>query len=166
MTYNFKEYDAWRNSLKCDICHDQHYRMGMCKSCYKTHRENSFHCTHKNCISPVFGATLCQRHYRSYRQRCLICSSRYVFYRHLCRTHYRQATKSGNFPIEPICKVNTCLNKTYVENLCLKHFKDKYRSNCSVTNCEKKSHRKGLCCAHYFQKRRKEENEYINNKDA
>ena len=92
----------------------------MCKTCYRCHRENSFHCTHSGCVNPVFGAT-CQRHYRSYRQRCLICSSRYVYYRHLCRI-LQQSTNTGNFPIEPTCRKEGC-TKNYVDNFQLKHLK-------------------------------------------
>ncbi len=164
MSYNFKEYDQWRNSLTCDTCGERHYRMGMCKACYKKNREMSFHCTHKNCVNPVFGATLCQRHYRSYRQRCLICHSKHVYYRHLCRIHYRHAKASGNFPVEPKCTKDECTKKTFVDNLCLHHFKEKYSSTvCREPNCEKKCHRRGLCCAHYFALRRKREKTYINN---
>lgn len=166
MPYNYKDYDEWRNSLRCDICNEQHYRMGMCKVCYKKHLESSFHCTHQRCVLPVFALTLCQRHYRSYRQRCLICSSRYVYYRHLCRKHYREAQKTNQWPIQPTCKVINCSKKVYVDGLCLKHFKLQY-SQCSVTGCTKTSHRKGLCCSHYFKERRKktEKNHIYTNKE-
>lgn len=165
MTYNFQEYDKWRNSLTCDVCDEKHYRMGLCKPCYKKNRKESFHCTHLRCVNPVFGATLCQRHYRSYRQRCLICSSKNVYYRHLCRTHYRHASNTGNFPIEPKCSKENCTKKSFVDGLCLHHFKEKYSTyiTCSKPNCEKKSHRRGLCCSHYFSERRKKEKTYINN---
>lgn len=163
MSYNFKEYDQWRNALKCNICNEKHYRVGLCRSCYKKSRKEQFHCTHTNCVNPVFGATLCQKHYRSYRQRCLICHSRSVYYRHLCRTHYRQATKTGNFPVEPKCKCEGCATKVFVEGMCLKHFKEKYTdSECKINDCENKIFKRGLCCSCYFLERRKKEKEYIN----
>lgn len=157
MSFNNKEYDRWRNSLECNLCGERHYRRGFCRSCYKENQKKSFHCTHTGCTNPVFGSTLCQRHYRSYRQRCLICASRYVYYRHLCRTHYRQCSKTGDFPLLPICDHTGCVKEAFLEDLCLVHFKQKYKPLCNVADCHKKIHRKGLCCTHYFRHRREEE---------
>lgn len=176
MSYNYKEYDEWRNSLKCDICNDTHYRTGLCRNCYKKNRKKQFHCTHRNCLNPVFGATLCQRHYRSYHQRCLVCHSKNVYYKHLCRSHYRHCTKTGNFPVEPTCTHKTiisedniikCSKKTFVGGLCLHHFKKKYgQKECTVESCDKQAFRTRLCCSHYFMERRKKEKEYINNRSS
>ena len=159
MSYDYKHYDAWRNSLVCSQCDNQHYRKGLCRDHYKEAQTKTFHCTHKNCISPVFSHTLCQRHYRSYRQRCLICGGRHVYYRHLCRSHYRKCCKTGYFPVEPKCK--ECDKHVFADGFCLKHFKKKY-SDCLMPNCKGKSFRRGLCCSHYFKQRRQNEKKESN----
>jgi len=151
MSY-YRLYDQYRNSLTCTRCGNKHYRAKLCKPCYKQDRETQFHCTHTHCTRPVFAATLCQKHYRSYKTKCLVCNCRYTYYRHLCRTHYRAASQTGNFPIEPICNVKDCSEKRFVGTKCLKHFKDQYRS-CKV--CKDEVYAKGFCCKHYFQARRK-----------
>lgn len=153
MTYDFKHYDQWRNSLTCNTCGDQHYRKGLCRHHYKQEAKKLFHCTHKNCLSPVFSHTLCLRHYRSFTQKCLICS-RHVYYKHLCRKCYRECTKTGFWPEIPLCTHYGCNCKVFSQQLCLKHFKQKY-TTCS--ECDENTFRKGLCCKHYWRKRREEE---------
>ena len=144
------EYERYRRTLICTICKSRAYRKNLCRSCYKRDQKQRFHCTFYSCTSPVFAATLCQRHYRSWQTHCLYCK-RHVHCRHLCRTHYRKARETGEFPEEPRCR--KCDKKTYLNDLCINHFKDQFKK-CIVVECNEKSHKTGLCCKHYFRHRR------------
>ena len=150
-----KDYEKQRKKQVCEVCGQKAYRKRMCKPCYRRDRSETFHCTVKNCVSPVFAQTLCQRHFQIFHTKCLMCD-KHTYYRHLCRSHYRLASSTGNFPIEPTCK--HCDKKEYLMNLCINHFKDQF-SECSQPGCKQKSHKKGMCCAHYFRWRRRYANQ-------
>ena len=135
----------------CIICKGSVYRKKRCRKCYIIYRKSLFHCTFKNCVKPVFAATLCQYHYRYWKMRCILCTNN-IYCRSLCRKHYREASETNEFPDEPVCM--HCEKKVYVQSLCLQHFKDKYKQSCIMVGCENETHKRGLCCKHYFRERR------------
>lgn len=135
----------------CDVCKHKKYKLNLCKSCYKNEKKNTFHCTHTNCLSPVFAMTLCQKHYRIWKVPCLLCSKK-IYCKSVCRSHYMQYLKKEIEINEPLCKL--CNKKVYINNICLNHFKENY-NYCIIINCKNKSHKRGLCCSHYFNLRRK-----------
>lgn len=138
--------------MQCVICHQKkRYRKSRCRKCYKIYRQKLFHCTFKCCVKPVFAATLCQFHYKYWKTHCLLCNKR-VYCRSLCRNHYRIANETGKFPDEKKC--TKCENTVYVDDICLVHFKEKYKQNCLMIGCNSASHKRGLCCKHYFRDRR------------
>lgn len=143
-------YEKYRQSLICTVCKQKAYRKHLCRSCYKRDQKMRFHCTAANCTSPVFASTLCQKHYRSWQTHCLLCN-KMVHCRHLCRSHYRKALALNSFPEVPRC--NKCSKKTYLNDLCLEHFKQQFKK-CIMVECNEYSHRRGLCCKHYFRQLR------------
>lgn len=153
----YAHYEEYRRSLVCTVCKEKAYRKHLCRACYRRDQQQRFHCTHRKCSSPVFAATLCQKHYRSWQTLCLYCSKN-VHCRHLCRSHYRKALKNDEFPTPPPCKL--CDKKTYVSQLCLHHFKQQY-NKCIMVECTGTSHKSGLCCSHYFRERRADKKESI-----
>lgn len=138
--------------MSCEICNNKVYRKSLCSLCYKNDRRNKFHCTHRNCYSPVFALTLCQFHYKVWKRRCLFCSNK-IFCKNVCRHHYRLHLKGKLEIVQPKCSI--CKKTMYLDNLCLKHFKEKY-SSCMIVGCVQKIHKKGLCCSHYFKLRRRQ----------
>lgn len=147
----YAAYERYRRSLVCTVCKEKAYRKSLCRACYRRDQKQRFHCTFRGCCSPVFASTLCQKHYRAWQTHCLLCDSM-VHCRHLCRSHYRKALSSGEFPAAPTC--TKCNKEVYLSGVCLHHFKEMYRT-CIVVECNNSSHKKGLCCKHYFQQRRK-----------
>lgn len=137
--------------MGCTICDGKVYRMNLCKICYINYKKNTFHCTYKKCISPVFAMTLCQKHYRSWKSTCLFCEKD-IYCKSVCRYHYMKYLKKEIDIHEPKCLL--CDSKVYVDNYCLKHFKDQF-DNCIISGCKNKTHKRGLCCSHYFILRRK-----------
>ena len=143
----YKQYELYRKSLVCSVCHERAYRKRLCRACYKRDQRRRFHCTAHNCTSPVFASALCQKHYRAWQTHCILCPNK-VHCRSLCRSHYRKALQVGDFPQEPTC--TQCNKKTYLNDLCLEHFKKQF-DKCIVVECDEHSHRRGLCCKHYFR---------------
>jgi len=153
MSYS-RWYERQRSQIKCKNCGTKAYRRKLCRPCYKEDRRtNGFHCTVGSCICPCFSHTLCQRHYQAYMSRCLICNEKNTYCRHLCRTHYREACKTGDFPVPPTC--SQCDTVTFVNDLCLHHFKESVKTSCLVIGCEKDPFRRGLCTTHFFRAYRK-----------
>ena len=146
-----KRYEVYRRTIRCKICGYKAYRKELCRICYRIEHKNQFRCTHINCCSPIFAATVCQKHYRQIYTKCMLCDG-HIFARHLCRYHYNICKEEG-FPEEPTCK--ECDKKEFVEGVCLHHFKEKYKMNeCILVCCNNKLYKNGLCCKHYFQHRR------------
>jgi len=148
----YKIYEEYRKTLICKICKTPAHRKNLCRSCYKRQQKQTFHCTYKSCTCPVFAATLCQKHYRTWRTTCLYCKKP-VHCRHLCRSHYRKALQDQEFPEEPRCKY--CDKNTYLNDMCIQHFKNQFKT-CMFVDCENNSHKRGVCCKHYFRLRRRQ----------
>jgi hypothetical protein len=146
---SYVQYEKYRKTLICTICKEKAYRKNLCRACYKRDQQTKYHCLFKSCTSPVFAATLCQKHFRSWQTHCLYCN-RMVHCRHLCRSHYRKALKLDEFPQVPKCDREDCDKNTYLNHLCLEHYKDQFRT-CIIVECNNHSHRRGLCCKHYFR---------------
>lgn len=110
-------------------------------------------CTHVSCFRDVFALTLCTYHYRIYKgKRCLLCTD-VTYHRGVCSKHYRLCRRNNDFPLQEKC--TKCSKTEYLDNLCLAHFKEKYKTDCVIVGCKAEPFRKGLCCKHYFRKRRR-----------
>ena len=145
-------YEKYRASIRCQICNEKAYRKRLCRHCYKVENKNTFHCTVKNCVCPVFALTLCQKHYKIMHTKCYFCEKS-IHCRNLCRKHYDICRENGKFPMEETC--NECNKNVYLNGKCILHFKRQFYASCIIAGCENEKHKKGMCCAHYYRTRRK-----------
>ena len=145
-------YEKYRATIRCQVCNQKAFRKQLCRHCYAVESKHSFHCTVKNCVSPVFAMTLCQKHYKTLFVKCYYCEKS-VHCRNLCRKHYEDCREDGSFPPQDIC--NECTKNVYLDSKCILHFKRQFYNTCIIAGCEKVKHKKGMCCAHYYRTRRK-----------